>query len=421
MSLKKICIKRHTLANGLRVVHSYDGSTVMAAVNILYNVGSRDESRRLTGMAHLFEHLMFGGSAHVPDFDAELEAAGGRSNAWTSTDFTNFYDVVPAQNISTAFHLESDRMLSLDFNPRSLEVQRSVVIEEFKQTCLNRPYGDISHLIRNLAYAENHPYSWPTIGLEPEHIAKVTMDDVREWFYAHYAPNNAILAITGNVDFEKTVELAETWFGDIPRREIAERRLPDEEFPKENITETVYRHVPQPHIVMAFPMAAYGEKEYFTADTITDILAVGRSSRLMRNLVFGPVPGLFAQADASIIGSEQPGLLLLSARLASDKDEDIGRATEMLLGQARQLASPGNVSDHELQRCLNKFESTFRFSNAGYLARATNLAQAEMHGEDLNRTVTDRRILTPDDIAATADELFNRRPFVTLHYRPVKS
>ncbi len=413
-----IPVRHHTLANGLRMVHSYDPTTAMAAVNILYNVGSRDESRHRTGMAHLFEHLMFGGSANVPSFDGELENAGGKSNAWTSPDFTNFYDTLPAQNIATAFHIESDRMLALDFSERSLEVQRGVVIEEFKQTCLNRPYGDISHHLRRLAYAENHPYAWPTIGLEPEHIASVTLDDVKSWFYSHYAPDNAILSVTGRVEFDRAVELAERWFADIPRRNIQPRRIPAPGFPRESIVETVYGRVPQPMVVMAFPMDSYGTERYYAADTVTDLLAAGRASRFVRRLVYGPAEGIFASADASIIGSEHEGLLLLTARVADNDDSTISRACELLLAEARAIAGPANIGKREYERTINNFEATFRFGNIDYLSKATNLALAEYHGEDINATVAARRSLRPEAVAAEADRLFNRTPFVTLVYRP---
>ena len=416
MSAKEIPVRRHTLANGLRVVHSYDPTTAMAAVDVLYNVGSRDESRSLTGMAHLFEHLMFGGSANIPSFDGELEGAGGKSNAWTSNDFTNFYDVLPAQNIETAFHLESDRMLRLDFSERSLEVQRGVVIEEFKQTCLNRPYGDLFHHLRRIAYGEKHPYSWPVIGLEPDHIARVTLADVERWFYSHYAPDNAILSVTGSISFEKTVELAERWFADIPARHVAPRQLPGEGFPTENIVETVRANVPQTMIVMAFPMDSYGTARYHAADTVTDILSAGRASRFTRRLLYGEREGLFASADASIMGSEHAGLLLLTARLADNSDEAIETARKMLLDEARQISVASNISEHEFGRTLNNFEATFRFSNLGYLAKATNLALAEYHGEDINRTIAERRLLTPAAVAAEADRLFNNTPFATLIY-----
>lgn len=418
MSSNRIPVRRHTLANGLRMVHCYDAATAMAAVNILYNVGSRDESRSHTGMAHLFEHLMFGGSANVPSFDAELEGAGGKSNAWTSPDFTNFYDTLPAQNIATAFHIESDRMLALDFSEKSLEVQRGVVIEEFKQTCLNRPYGDLSHHLRRLAYAAGHPYAWPTIGLEPGHIAAVTLDDVKSWFYSHYAPNNAILAVSGRVSFEQAVELAEHWFADIPRRDIMPRVLPAAGFPTQSVVETVYGRVPQPMIVMAFPMDSYGTERYHAADTVTDLLAAGRASRFIRNLIYGPEEGLFASADASITGSEHEGLLLLSARVAENTDAAIGRAAELMLSEARALAAPANIGRREYERTLNNFEATFRFANIDYLSKATNLALAEYHAEDINAVVEARRRLSPEAVAAEADRLFNHTPFVTLVYRP---
>lgn len=415
MNPPAIPIKHHTLANGLRVVHSFDPTTAMVAVDVLYNVGARDESRRLTGIAHLFEHLMFGPSVNIPSFDAELENAGGKSNAWTSNDFTNFYDVLPAQNVETAFHLESDRMLALDFSPRSLEVQRSVVIEEFKQTCLNQPYGDLFHHLRRICYAADHPYSWPTIGLTPEHIANVSMPDVEHWFYSHYAPNNAILAVSGNVSFERTVELAEKWFGDIPRREIAPRILPDPGFPKADIVETVHSKAPQPMVIIAYPMDRYGTKAYHAADAVTDILSAGRASRFNQNLVHGPHEGIFAAADASIIGSEHEGLLLLTARVASDDGATITRAAELLKQEALTIATPGAIGKREFGRMLNNFEANFRFSNMGYLARATNMALAELHGEDINATVTERRALSAADVQTEAAKIFST-PSATLIY-----
>ena len=296
MTVKPINVARHTLPNGLRLVHSYDPTTAMVAVDVLYNVGARDENRSLTGIAHLFEHLMFAGSANIPDFDGELEAAGGRSNAWTSNDFTNFYDTLPAQNLDTALHLESDRMLSPAFSENSLRVQRGVVIEEFKQQCLDRPYGDIYHHLRRIAYAESHPYSWPVIGLSPDHVAKVTMDDARQWFFSHYAPNNAVLAISGGVPFDEACAKAEEWFYDVPAREIAPRPTVDPGFPSNPVVETVRGNVPLPLITVAYPMASYGTPEYFAADTITDILSVGRSARLRNSLANGRGLGIIAVA-----------------------------------------------------------------------------------------------------------------------------
>lgn len=414
-----IALSRFTLDNGLRVVHSQDTSTAMVAVDVLYDTGARDESPQLTGMAHLFEHLMFGGSANIPDFDGELEAAGGTSNAWTSNDFTNFYDVVPAQNAATAFHLESDRMLALDFSPRALEVQRSVVIEEFKQQCLNRPYGDLMHRLRALLYGGAHPYSWPVIGLKPEHIEAVTEADVRRWFYAHYAPDNAVLAVTGNIGADELRELAGHWFGDIPRRNPAPRRLPRPQFPAEPVREIMKGRVPQPMIVMAFPMAPYGTPAYFAADTITDILGAGRASRFYRRLVAGRDDGLFAAADASISGSEHEGMLMLTASLAPGTDT-AGRelAAALMLAEARELAAPGNLSPRELERAFNRSESTFRFGNLSYLNLAQNLATAEMHGEDINDMLRRQRLTTIADVERTAREIFCESAYVQVDYLP---
>lgn len=408
--------KRYTLPNGLRVVHNYDPQTVMVAVDILYNTGARDESRELTGIAHLFEHLMFGGSENVERFDRELEDAGGRNNAWTSNDFTNFYDIVPAQNVETVFHLESDRMLALSFRPEPLEVQRSVVIEEFKQQCLNRPYGDLMHGLRAALYSPAHPYSWPVIGLEPEHIARVTEADVRRWFYSHYAPNNAVLAISGNLDYERGRQLVEKWFGDIPRRDIAPRRLPDPGFPTETVVREMHGRVPSPMVTIGIPMDAYGSHDYRVADCITDLLSAGRSSRIYRNIIAGG-DGSIVEADASVSGAEEPGFLLMTARTAEDTPEAVKAAADALLGQLEALARPGEVSEHELERTMNRFESTFMLSNYDALAKAQNLALAEMHGEDINDTVARQRTITPADIARVAAEL-SERPKVILNYRP---
>lgn len=408
--------RRYTLENGLRVIHNYEPSTVMTAVDVLYNTGARDESRDLTGIAHLFEHLMFGGSVNIPDFDRELEDAGGDNNAWTSNDFTNFYDVVPARNVETVFHLESDRMLGLAFNPHALEVQRRVVIEEFKQQCLNRPYGDMMHALRAALYQPGHPYSWPVIGLTPEHIERVTEDDIRRWFYTHYAPDNAVLAISGNLSYDRGRELVEKWFGDLPRRNPAQRVMPDPGFPDADRTISVEGPVPHPMIVIAIPMDAYGTLDYRVADCITDLLSAGRSTRLFRRLVASG-DGSVIEADASIAGSEGPGFVMLTARPAAADTDTLERVERALLGELRLLAEPGEVSAYELERTLNRFESTFALSNYDALSKAQNLALAEMHGEDINDTVALQRAISLGDIARVAAALA-ARPHVTLRYLP---
>ena len=411
-----IDFRRYTLDNGLRVVHNYDPTTVIVAVDVLYDTGSRDEDRSLTGIAHLFEHLMFGGSVNIPRFDLTLENAGGLNNAWTSNDFTNFFDTVPAQNVETPLYLESDRMLGLSFKEESLEVQRSVVIEEFKQQCLNRPYGDLMHGLRGELYAPEHPYSWPVIGIEPGHIAKVTNDDIRRWFYAHYAPNNAVLAISGKLPYDEGRRLVEKWFGDIPRRDIAPRRLPAPGFPAQNKTRVMRGPVPYPSVVIAIPMDAYGTHDYRVADCITDLLAAGRSSRMYRNLVAGG-DGSIIEAEASIAGSEGPGFVMLTARPSTDSPEALDAVADALMGQLALLAQPGNVTAHELERAFNWFESSFVMGNLDALSKAQNLAMNEMHGLDINDTVARHRAITLDDIQRVASDLL-ARPSARVYYRP---
>ncbi len=405
-----------TLPNGLRVQAICTPGARMAVVDVLYDVGSRDERRSLTGMAHLFEHLMFGGSVNVPSFNNELENAGGKSNAWTSPDFTNFYDILPAQNIETALFLESDRMLQLDFNQQSLDVQRNVVIEEFKQNYLNAPYGDVSHHLRRLAYDQSHPYSWPTIGLVPEHIASVSMEDVKDWFYSHYAPNNAILTVNSRYSADEVFTMAQKWFGDIERRPVRKRQVPAPGFPRELIRETITGRAPQPQVIVAFPMSAYGTEEYFAADTITDLLSYGRSGRFQKHLLEGPYAHLFTSADASIIGSEHEGLLLLNALVADPGQEACEEVERLMRQELALLGVSGEISGQELTRTLNNFEATHRFSNVNMLASTVNQALAFYHGEDPEEMIARRRRITVEELAQTARTLVDT-PSISLIYR----
>ena len=405
-----------TLDNGLRVVHNYDGATAMVALNVMYNVGARDESPELTGMAHLFEHLMFGGSVNIPDFDGAIENAGGMNNAWTSNDYTNFYDIVPAQNAETAFWVESDRMLALAFSDKALEVQRHVVIEEFKQTCLNRPYGDMSHHLRAMIYKQ-HPYRYPVIGKEISHIEKVTQDDVREFFYSHYAPNNAVLSVSGNISLDDTRRLVEKWFGPIERRNVTQRNYPSEPAQTEPRYLEVSGNVPQLAMVKAYRMPAYGEPNYIECDIITDLLASGRSSRFYRNLLMKT--GVFTEIDASIIGSDEPGFLMLNSRVANNDLKTVKTANELIMSEVQKLID-GDVSEYELTRTINRFESNFTFSSMGFLAKAQSLANYVMHNEDANRIVERYRKVTVDDIARVASEIFDANRCSTLVYMPQK-
>ncbi|MBQ7854531.1 MAG: insulinase family protein [Muribaculaceae bacterium] len=403
-----------TLSNGLRVVHNYDGATAMVALNVLYNVGARDESPELTGMAHLFEHLMFGGSVNVPEFDSAIENAGGMNNAWTSNDYTNFYDIVPAQNVETAFWVESDRMLSLAFSDKALEVQRHVVIEEFKQTCLNRPYGDMSHYLRAMIYKQ-HPYRYPVIGKEISHIERVTQDDVREFFYSHYAPNNAVLAISGRISLDETKRLAQKWFEPIPQRDIAPRKYPQEPRQTEARMQEAKGNVPQLAMVKAYRMPGYGMPDYVECDVITDLLASGRSSRFYRNLLMKT--GVFTEIDASIIGSDEPGFLMLNSKLTNNDATAIAQADKLMKEEVQRIID-GDVSEYELTRTINRFESNFMFSSMGFMAKAQSLANYVMHNEDINGVVARYRSITTDDISRVAKNIFDENNCSTLIYHP---
>lgn len=408
MKINKLC-----LPNGLRLVHSQDDSTQMVALNVLYNVGARDENPEHTGFAHLFEHLMFGGSVNIPDYDAPLQLAGGENNAWTNNDITNYYLTVPKQNVETGFWLESDRMLSLDFNERSLEVQRGVVMEEFKQRCLNQPYGDVGHLLRPLAYKE-HPYRWPTIGKELSHIANATPDQVKEFFFRFYAPNNAVLAVTGNISFEETVRLTEKWFGPIPRREVPVRKLPQEPRQTEERRLTVERNVPLDSLFMAYHMCERSHPDYYAFDILSDILSNGRSSRLNQHLV--QQKQLFSSIDAYISGSIDAGLFHISGKPAAGVS--LEQAEEAVREELKILQTE-LIAEHELEKVKNKFESTQIFGYMNYLNVATNLAWFELNGqvEDMEREVERYRAVTAEQLRAVAQQAFSKENGVVLHYK----
>lgn len=406
-------INKLTLSNGLRLVHHLDTSTQMVALNIVYDVGARDEHPQHTGFAHLFEHLMFGGSAHIPDYDTPLQQAGGENNAWTNNDITNYYLTVPRANVETAFWLESDRMLELAFSEQSLEVQRGVVMEEFKQRCLNQPYGDVGHLLRPLAY-KVHPYQWPTIGKELSHIADATLDEVKHFFFRFYAPNNAVLAVTGNISWDDTVRLTEKWFAPIPRRDVPVRNLPQEPEQTAERRLTVERNVPVDALFMAWHMCARGEPDYYAFDILSDILSNGRSSRLNRRLV--QEQKLFSSIDAYISGSRDAGLLQLSGKPAAGVS--LQQAEDAVWRELDELCRVP-VGEAELEKVKNKFESTQIFGNINYLNVATNLAWYELTGkaEDMDLEVGNYRAVTPEQLQAVATDAFRRENTSVLYYK----
>ena len=408
-----IRIQRHVLPNGLRIVHHENASTQMVALNLLYDVGARDEHPEHTGFAHLFEHLMFGGSVNIPDYDTPVQNAGGENNAWTNNDITNYYITLPRQNCEIGFWLESDRMLSLDFNPQSLEVQRQVVIEEFKQRNLNQPYGDVSHLMRELSY-QVHPYRWPTIGKDISHIANATLDEVKDFFFRFYAPNNAILAVTGHISFEETVALAEKWFGPIPARDVKARRLPAEPRQTAQRRLRIERNVPVDALYMSFHMGNRLSREYYVCDLLSDLLSNGRSSRLIRSLV--QEQQLFSSVDAYIQGSIDEGLLQISGKLS--EGISLGEGEAAVWKELERLKTVP-VTYEELEKVKNRYEAEQIFSNMNYLNVANNLAFFELLGNAgrINEEVGHYRSITAEEIRETATRLFVPENSNILYYQ----
>lgn len=404
--------QRFTLANGLRVLVHEDRTTAMACVNILYDVGARDESPDKTGFAHLFEHLMFGGSVNIPDYDGALQEVGGENNAFTSNDITNYYITLPSANLETAFWLESDRMLGLAFSEQSLEVQRNVVCEEFKQRYLNQPYGDVWLRLRPMAY-KNHPYRWATIGKELRHIEDATMEDVKAFFFKYYVPSNAILVVTGDVTREQVETLTEKWFADIPARPKPVRTLPQEAKQQVARREEVYADVPVNSIYMAFHGPARRQPDYVVMDLLSDLLSRGNSSRLYRALV--KENPLFSEVNAYVSGSVDTNLIVVEGKPLPHVDM---KEAEKLLWNQLELLKSDVVKESELQKVKNKIESTMVFAELSILDRAMNLAffealgDANLYNEEINRYLS----VTPADIQRVAHDIFIPENSSTLIY-----
>ncbi len=403
---------RFTLDNGLQVIVHEDKSTPMAAVNILYNVGARDESPDKTGFAHLFEHLMFGGSKNVPDFDDPIQMAGGECNAFTNNDITNFYDTVPVENLETVLWLESDRMMNLNFSEKHLEVQRKVVVEEFKETCLNQPYGDVWHHLSNLAY-KVHPYRYPTIGKIPKHVEDATLDDVKRFFHKYYRPNNAILVLAGNITLEHAKDLVEKWFGDIPKGDVPQRQIPQEPEQHEFRQLINKANVPTDAIYMVFHTPGRIEKEYYAIDLLSDILGNGRSSRLYQRLMKDEQ--LFTQIDAYITGYIDPGLLVIEGKTAKGISVETAEAA---VWREIELIKNELVEERELQKIKNKVESALEFSEANILNKAINLAFFELLGdaELINSEADVYQKVTPQEIQTVAQKILTRENCSELYY-----
>lgn len=403
---------RYKFDNGLTLIVNEDFSTPLVAVNILYDVGSRDEYADKTGFAHLFEHLMFGGSQNISSFDEPLQLVGGENNAFTSNDITNYYITLPSDNIETALWLESDRMQELDFSDDKLKIQQNVVIEEYRQRYLNQPYGDIWLLLRPLTY-KVHPYRWPTIGEHIEHIQNAVLEDVKSFFYSHYAPNNAFITISGNIKSEKAYHLVNKWFGEIESRVINPRKLPEEPIQTKPRTLTVTRSVPFDAIYKAWHIPGRLDKDYYVCDLISDLLSGGRSSMLYQDLV--KEKKLFNEINAYVSGDADPGLLIIGGKLM--QDVDISIADQAIIEKVNALKEI-KLEDRELKKVQNRFETTQLQGQSNILNKAMGLSYYEMLGNAdlINNEINNYCSVNQHDINRISKVIFNDSNCSTLYY-----
>ncbi len=407
-----VAFEKFTLSNGLRVLVHEDTSTPMAALNILYNVGARDEREDKTGFAHLFEHLMFGGSENAPQFDEPLQRAGGESNAFTNNDITNYYDILPADNIETAFWLESDRMEALNINPLSLDVQRKVVCEEFKEHYINQPYGDVWHKLSSLTY-KVHPYKWPTIGKELSHIENARLDDVRNFFGKYYRPSNAIMVVAGHISAANARELTEKWFGKISGNGSIDRSYPKEPGQREERKIEVKADVPVNAIYKAWHMDKRNSSNFYVMDIISDILSEGTSSRLYQNLV--KRDKLFSEIDANVTGSLDEGLFMVEGKLLDGVTMD---AADAAIIKELDVLKSQPLPEYELKKVKNKLESTQTFAEVNLLTRAMHLAFFELLGDAgrINTEIGRYMDVSAMNVVAGAQQVFVPENCSTIHY-----
>jgi zinc protease len=403
---------RFVLDNGLKVIVHEDHSTPMAVINVMYDVGARDEDPNKTGFAHLFEHLMFGGSINIPEYDEPLQMAGGENNAYTTNDLTNYYIQLPAANLETGFWLESDRMLSLAFSEKSLDVQRKVVCEEFKEHYINKPYGDVWHKMRELSY-KTHPYKWMTIGKELSHVENARLDDVKQFFFKHYTPVNAILVVAGHVELEQVKRLAEKWFGPIPMGQEYLRNLPQEPKQTEHRFLELEADVPLDAFIKSWHIASRLEKGYYTADLISDVLSGGGSSRLYQSLV--KEKQMFSNIDCYHMGSVEAGLLTIEGKLVKGVNM---RDAEAAVQEEVDKMKSDVVSETELQKVKNKTESVIAFEDMTIMNRANSLAFYELLGDAnmMNTELERYHQVTAEDLKETAREVFDEHNSNTMHY-----
>lgn len=408
----KIDFERFELDNGLRVIVHHDTSTPLVCLNIMYDVGSRDEDPERTGFAHLFEHLMFGGSANIPSYDSPLQTAGGSNNAFTSTDITNYYITLPKENLETAFWLESDRMLNLAFTDKSLEVQRNVVIEEFRQRYLNQPYGDAWLLMRPLAYKE-HPYSWATIGKKEKHIEDATMADVRAFYAKHYRPKNAVMVVAGNVTTDEIKELSQKWFAPILKGEKSIRKLPEEPKQTEARRLEIEQDIPLDAIYVSFHMCGKKHVDFFKWDLISDLLAGGKSSRLQQKLV--NEQRIFTSVNAFVMGENDPSLFTVAGHISQDKTIE---EAEAAIWAELAILKQELVENDELEKVKNQVEANHEFSEMALLNRAIGLAYHELYGDanDINLEMEKYHAVTAKEVQALAKKSLVKENSSTLVY-----
>ncbi len=408
--------KKYQLSNGLRIVVHEDPETPLAIVNILYDVGSRDENEAKTGFAHLFEHLMFEGSTNIDNFDEHVHLAGGESNAFTSSDMTNYYIMLPAHNIETAFWLESDRMLSLSFGQESLDVQKGVVSEEFKEQHINQPYGDWLHRLRRLSYT-THPYKWPIIGKDLSHIENVTMDDVQNFFYTHYRPNNAVLCVAGNVQGDQIFALAKKWFGDIPAGQRTPRNLPKEPPQTAFRAEYVKANVPLDAIYMGFHVPARLHTDYYPMNIICEVLSGGASGRMYQALI--KEKRIFSSVSAYNWEEVDEGQLFVSGKV----QEGISiEAAENAIWEEIEKLKNELITEQEFQKVINKIEANIQFNEVELRDKAFSLAYFELMGciDDINNEIEHYKAVSREDIQRVAQHIFRHENCSAIYYKADK-
>jgi predicted Zn-dependent peptidase len=411
-----ISFDRYKLENGLTVILHQDLQTSLVAVNMLYKVGSRNENQYNTGFAHLFEHLMFTGTKNVPDFDIPIQEAGGENNAFTNTDITNYYNLVPADNLDIALYVEADRLANLNLDNENVEVQKKVVVEEFYETCLNQPYGDLWHHLSELSYKEHH-YRWPTIGLAPEHISKIKVKEAQDFYKSHYQAANAILVIAGNFSLDSTKDLIDKYFKQLPKVEIITKTLPEEPAQNENREKVVEADVPFNALMISFPMPDRKHPDFAIYDLVSDILANGRSSRFFKNLFKDA--DLFNYIDAYLSATEDAGLFIIDARL--EKGISFNEAEEAIWNEINLLVNE-SISKEELDKVINKNISSLVFSEMSVLNKAINLAYYESIGDasEINDQQEQYECITIEDIQRVSRELFQKNKSNVLRYGNIK-